>query len=109
MNGFYSTVDNFVGSVVVAEEPFTLQNENLGRIRSRGIEIMGTQQLLEQLWFTMSYTFTDSTVIKDSDLKGNWVEGTPRHFIGGNLTYRAPFGLTVEAAGALSEQAISRH
>jgi outer membrane receptor protein involved in Fe transport len=66
---------------------------------------MGTQQLWEQVWFTMSYTFTDSTVIKDPDLKGNWVEGAPRHFIGGNLTYRAPFGLTVEVRGRyLSEQ-----
>jgi outer membrane receptor protein involved in Fe transport len=99
ITGFYNSVENFVGSVVVLEEPFTLQNTNLGRIRSRGVEITGTQQLWERVWLTMSYTFTDSTVVKDSELKGNWVEGTPRHFIGGNLTYRAPFGLTVEVRG----------
>jgi outer membrane cobalamin receptor len=99
VNGFYNTVDDFVGSVVVAEEPFTLQNANLGRIRSRGVEIFGTKQLWVGLSLTTNSTFADSTVVKDSELQGNWVEGAPRHVVTGNLTCRPSFGLTVDVRG----------
>ncbi len=80
---FYNEVEDFIGGVPVAFFPvFTLENQNLGSIRSRGIEVIGEVDVHALVTLSASYTFTDADVDDnpaDRSLEGNRVEGAPRH------------------------------
>ena len=106
---FTNTIDSFVGGVPVAFFPvFTLENTNLGKIRSRGIETIGQAPIGEYLRITAGYTFLDTEVTENplnTDLLGNHIEGAPRHSVTWGFTLSDWRGVTVDLRGRhLAEQ-----
>lgn len=96
INVFQNNVEDFIGGVVVAFRPFTTRNENIGEIRSRGVEWINTYQVDSHLRLDFGYTYTDAKIIRhldDPELVGNRVEGAPKHFASAALTYSRDSGL----------------
>ncbi len=90
VTAFTNTVEDLVTGVVVAFSPFTLQNENIGEIRSRGIEVSNNFQITKQLNVIISYVYSDAEVTKnedDEEIIGNKVEGVSDHFLSFTVAY----------------------
>jgi outer membrane receptor protein involved in Fe transport len=109
LNGFYNTVNNFIAGVAVAFDPtFTTENQNVGTIRSRGMELIGTIGPFSHVSLNFGYTYTDAQVTENRDdptLEGNRVEGAPVHIVTFSATYHRPRGLQLTLRGRyLSEQ-----
>jgi outer membrane receptor protein involved in Fe transport len=109
INGFYNVVNDFIAGVVVAFDPvFTIENQNVGTIRSRGMELIGTVGPFWDLSLSAGYTYTDAEVLTfrdDPTLEGNRVEGAPYHIVTFSANYHRPHGLQVTFRGRyLSEQ-----
>lgn len=83
ITAFHNEVDDFVGGVPVAFFPvFTLETRNLGKMRSRGLELIARRQLGAFLSLEASYSYVDAEVSSnpaDPDIIGNRIEGAPRH------------------------------
>lgn len=95
VTAFTNTVEDLVSQVVVGFSPFTLQNENIGEIRSRGVEFSNTIQATKHLSMNLSYVYSDSKVIEkeeDEEIIGNKVEGVPDHFFSFTVGYTQPKG-----------------
>ncbi|HEY7697996.1 MAG TPA: TonB-dependent receptor, partial [Vicinamibacteria bacterium] len=103
VNYFHNEAENLVGGVVVAFDPiFTLMNQNLGKIRSRGFEWINQLQIHRAWSATVNYTYTDSEITENTDdpsLVGNHVEGTPPNFFSFGVTYHEPSRPTVTFRG----------
>jgi outer membrane receptor protein involved in Fe transport len=103
VNYFHNEAENLVGGVVVAFDPiFTLMNQNLGKIRSRGFEWINQLRLHRAWSATVNYTYTDSEItenIDDPTLVGNHVEGTPPNYFSFGVTYSEPSRPTVTFRG----------
>lgn len=102
INVFQNNVEDFVGGVVVAFRPFTTRNENIGEIRSRGVEWINTYRFDERWRVDFGYTYTDAEIIRhidDPELIGNRVEGAPKHFASLALGYDNPQGLSLSVRG----------
>ena len=87
---------------------FTTENQNVGTIRSRGMELIGTIGPFSNVSLNFGYTYTDAQVTENRDdptLEGNRVEGAPRHIVTFSATYHRPRGLQLTLRGRyLSEQ-----
>jgi outer membrane receptor protein involved in Fe transport len=86
---FYNTLKDFVGSAEVGfiNGKFTVQNANVARILSRGVEV-GTSFALTPNWSAfLNYTYTDATVT-EGPFTGNMNEGSPRNVLGAGVGYR---------------------
>lgn len=102
INVFRNNVEDFVGGVVVAFRPFTTRNENIGEIRSRGVEWINTYRFDERFRVDFGYTYTDAEIIRhidDPELIGNRVEGAPKHFASLALGYDNAQGLSFSVRG----------
>ena len=91
VNFFQTVVKNQIGGVVVGFGPFTLQNQNIGRIRSRGIELINEYWLNDAWKLDVGYTYTDAKIrqnIDEPELIGNRVEGAPKHGVTAGIRYQ---------------------
>jgi outer membrane receptor protein involved in Fe transport len=109
INGFYNVINDFIAGVAIAFDPvFTIENQNVGTIRSRGVELIGTVGPFWDMSLTAGYTYTDAEVTEfrdDPTLEGNRVEGAPVHIVTFSASYHRPRGLQVTFRGRyLSEQ-----
>jgi outer membrane receptor protein involved in Fe transport len=79
VNGFWTEVKNFIGDVVVGFEPFTVQRMNVGILRSRGVELIGSAALPDEWSIEAGFAYTDASIVESSDpeLVGNFGEGAP--------------------------------
>lgn len=106
LNAFQTTVKNQIGGVVIGFAPFTLLNQNIGRIRSRGLEVISELQINEQWHFDVGYTYTDAEIrsnIDEPELTGNHVEGAPEHFATVGLNFRSG-GVNAQVRGRYSSE-----
>lgn len=83
-NAFQSRVENFVGTTFIGvfQGTPTVQNINLGKIRSRGFELIGAVPLGDHFNVDLGYTYLDTEVTEnpdDVDLIGTPIEGAPEH------------------------------
>lgn len=102
INVFQNNVEDFVGGVVVAFRPFTTRNENIGEIRSRGVEWINSYRFDDRWRLDFGYTYTDARIIRhldDPELVGNRVEGAPKHFASAALAYGNDQGPSVSLRG----------
>ncbi|HEY5865483.1 MAG TPA: TonB-dependent receptor [Candidatus Tectomicrobia bacterium] len=109
LNGFYNRVKDFIAGVAVEFDPiFTTENQNIGTIRSRGMELISTLGPFRDVSLSLGYTYTDAQVTENRDdptLEGNRVEGAPVHIVTFSTTYHRPRGLQLTLRGRyLSEQ-----
>lgn len=100
---FCSETEDFVGSTAVAFFPvFTLQNTNLGKVRSQGIELDATIPLGPRVDLRLGYACLDTEITSNPlnpTLVGNRIEGAPEYTITGGIDYRAPNGLRISLNG----------
>jgi outer membrane receptor protein involved in Fe transport len=103
VNVFHNDVENFVGGVAVAFFPiFTLQNFNIGKIETQGVELMGEVRFSRAWSLSASYTYLDAEItenVDDPSVVGNRVEGAPENAVSFRLGYTAPRGLAVTLRG----------
>jgi catecholate siderophore receptor len=87
----------------VAFDPiFTLFNSNIGKIRSRGLELIADLGVTEELLLFAGYTYLNAEVTENKDdpgLVGNKVEGSPENTFTFGLTYRRPTGIKFAVRG----------
>lgn len=86
---FHNAVDSFVGGVPVAFFPvFTLETQNLGKMRSKGIELIARAPLNGVLSVEASYSYLSAKVTQnpsDPGIIGNRIEGAPRHMASASI------------------------
>jgi iron complex outermembrane receptor protein len=95
VNYFYNILKDFVGSAEVGfvTGKFTVQNENVAQIRSRGLEFVGDLRFTKEMGVTVNFAYTDSVVTR-GPYEGNKTEGTPEQAISVSLYQRSPSGLS---------------
>lgn len=80
----------------VAPDLITRQRQNLGRTRSRGVEVVADQRLRNSITLSGSYEYTDATVTSFSAnpaLAGLWIPQVPHHQFTLQARYVKPFVL----------------
>jgi outer membrane receptor protein involved in Fe transport len=92
---FWSEITRPIANVTLTVTPdlITRQRQNLGRTRSRGIEIEAEARLTSRLAVTGGYQFADATVLEfpaNTDLEGLLIPQVPRHQITFQARYSAP-------------------
>jgi outer membrane receptor protein involved in Fe transport len=90
-NYFYNRMKDFIGSAEVGfvNDKFTVQNENIARTRSKGVELMADVRLASGFGAAFSYTYTDA-IVTEGPFAGNRVEGVPENAVSLSLYYRGP-------------------
>ncbi|HEV3469487.1 MAG TPA: TonB-dependent receptor [Pyrinomonadaceae bacterium] len=106
---FWLEVEGPVANVTLAETPvlITRRRQNLGRTRSRGVEVDVDARLGRRWRLSGGYQLTDSTVLSfpaNVALEGRRVPQVPLHALTFRLDYRDPrrltFGVQGRAGGA---------
>jgi outer membrane cobalamin receptor len=97
VNFFWNEVDHAITPIPTSFFPvFTLTYFNVGKIRSRGVEVFGEVELTQYWSAIFGYTYTDSTITSnpiDPSLVGNHNANVPLHFQTATLRYRKPEGI----------------
>ncbi len=80
---FWTEINRPVSAVLLSQTATTLteMRENLGQIRSRGVELSSDLFRGRVLWGSIGYQYADATVTKFStqpSLIGNWIPEVPR-------------------------------
>ncbi|HEU5335890.1 MAG TPA: TonB-dependent receptor, partial [Terriglobales bacterium] len=78
----------------VTPELITRQRRNLGRARSRGMELEADERLTNAVTLSGSYEYTDATVVSfpaDPALDGLWIPQVPHHEFTVQARYVKPF------------------
>jgi outer membrane receptor protein involved in Fe transport len=101
---FWTEVNRPVTALTLSQTPATttLQRENLGQIRSRGVSVDYEAAPLPWLFFTGGYQYARATVTRfdpNPALVGNWIPQVPRNTAAAQVT------VTRHRWGALSIQA----
>ena len=105
---FWSEVTRTVANVTRSVTPdlITRQRQNLGRTRSRGVEIESEARLSGRWALTAGYLFADATVREspaNPALEGLWIPQVPRHQLTFQTRYVNPaiatFGVQGRAVG----------
>ena len=81
---FWSDIVNPIANVTLSSTPslITRQRQNLGRTRSRGLELDGVAHLSSHVQVSGGYAFTDATVLQfpaNTALQGLTIPQVPRH------------------------------
>jgi outer membrane receptor protein involved in Fe transport len=104
--GFWSDIVNPVQNVTLTQTPplITREKENLGRIRSRGIEIDGVVHISRDIQISAGYEFTAATVVSYPSppavsLVGLEVAQVPRHVFTWEARYWNPSRLLLSLQG----------
>ena len=96
---FWTEVNRPVSAVLLRSTATTqtLQRQNLGQIRSRGLMFEAQSQTWHGLSGTVSYQFAVATVTRfntlfaaQKNLRGNWIPQVPRQAVATQLRYDAP-------------------
>jgi outer membrane receptor protein involved in Fe transport len=103
MNVFQNSVTDGITNVSIATTPIrTRIRANVGKTRSRGIELFGNASIGSGWKVLAGYTFTDARVVDnptDRTLEGHRVEKIPQSVVTGGLSYTAPRGWEVSLRG----------
>ena len=83
-NFFWSEITRSIANVTIDTTPtlITRQRQNLGRTRSRGVEVEATGNITRSVSISGGYEFTDATVVSfpaDASLVGNDIPQVPRN------------------------------
>ena len=114
---FWLGITDPVANVTLAEAPAltTRQRRNLGRTRSRGLELEADARLGARWSLSGGYQLTDSTVVSfpvNRLLEGRRVPQVPRHAFTFRLDYRDPrrlaLGVQGRAGGAQFDDDLNR-
>jgi len=105
-NFFWNEVTDPVSNVTLLATPtlITRQRQNLGSLRSRGLELSVESRLPHHLMLRGAYQFVDATVLTSPAspaLIGLFIPQVPRHSMGVSLSY-ADRGWTFAAQGRAS-------
>lgn len=97
-NVFWSDITRPIANVTLSVAPdlITRQRQNLGRTRSRGVEVEADQRLSNYITLSGSYEYTDATVTSFSAnpaLAGLWIPQVPHHQFTLQARYVKPFVL----------------
>lgn len=107
---FWSEITRPIANVTLAVTPalITRQRQNLGRTRSRGIEIETEAHLSSTVTISGGYQFVDATVLQfpaNTSLEGLLIPQVPRHLFTFQARYSNPHRLTFAFQGrAVSTQ-----
>ncbi len=98
--GYLSRLEDPVANVTLRATPtlITRQRQNLGRVRSRGLEVEADLRVASRLQASLGYGFVDAAVTQfsaDPTLEGNDVPQVPRHQATLQLRYPDPRRLDV--------------
>lgn len=98
---FYMNLQDAISNATleVTESLIVRQRQNVGAVRSRGIELEGTWPISEAMALRGNYVFTDSKITEaaDSQLFGNLTPQVPKHSGYVGVSYRfSPFTLLVD-------------
>lgn len=105
---YWMEVDRSIANVTLSVTPglITRQRRNLGRTRSRGVELEGTARLSDRWTLSGGYLFSDATVVNaraEPVLEGLRLAQVPRHQASAQLRFSAPrlgtLGLQARWAG----------
>jgi outer membrane receptor protein involved in Fe transport len=93
--GFWMDAEDTVGNVTLSTTPalITRQRRNLGRSRSRGLELDAEWRPRAAVSVSAGYLFADATVLRflsDPSLEGLRVPQVPRHQVTLQARWRAP-------------------
>jgi outer membrane receptor protein involved in Fe transport len=96
-NVFWNGLNHAITPVTTSFFPvFTQQLVNVGKVQSRGVELIGEVELTQYWSAILGYTYTDSKIIDnpiDPTLVGTRTPFVPLHFETATLRYRKPEGL----------------
>ncbi len=104
---FWSDIVNPVENVTIdsASNPVLRQKQNLGRIRSRGVELDGVVHVNRDIQVSAGYAFTDATVVNytvppgEVSLLGKDVAQVPRHVFTWEARYWHPARILLSVQG----------
>jgi outer membrane receptor protein involved in Fe transport len=104
---FWSDIVDPDESVTLATTPalITRQRQNLGRTRSRGLELEGVARLTQDIQVSAGFDFTDATVVDytpsatNPSLLGLDIPQIPRHQFTWEARYRNPSGFLLSLQG----------
>ena len=102
---FWNDIVDPVTNVTLSTTPtlITRQRQNLGRIRSLGVELDGRFRLTDTIDFSGGYQYTHATVVESSpNLIGNNVPQVPRHQFSWEARYWNPRRLLLSLQGRYS-------
>jgi len=104
---FWNDITRPVANVTLLTTPalITRQRQNLGRTRSRGVELQGETNLGRNLNFSASYLFADATVVEfppNTTLEGLQLPQVPRHQFTFQARYVNPSRIAVGLQGRAS-------
>lgn len=106
-NGFWNEVDDFIGDVVVGFGPFTVERQNVGTLRTRGVETLANASLGGAWVGEIGFVYTESEIIDSADpeLVGNHGEGAPEQVWTAAIGLAPPVGFGFQVrARRLSDQ-----
>ncbi|WP_128913533.1 TonB-dependent receptor [Granulicella sibirica] len=91
---FWTEINRPVSTVTVSQtaSAITLRRQNLGQLRSQGLEVKGELRIVRGLVGTVGYQFADAIVTKNSAqpaLIGNRLPEIPEHGLTGQLRYQS--------------------
>jgi len=109
-NLFWMEVRDTIANVTLSTTPalITRQRQNLGRTRSRGVELDLSWRLADRLTISGGYLFADSTVLRfeaDPTLEGRRIPQVPRHQGTIQLSYGASDGPRIALQALMSSLA----
>jgi len=101
---FWSEIIRPVANVTLTVTPalITRQRQNLGRTRSRGVEVEAEARITNTVNISGGYQFLDATVLKfpaNTSLEGLLIPQVPRHLLTFQARYSNPRRLTVSFQG----------
>ena len=101
---FWSEIVRPVANVTLSATPalITRQRQNLGRTRSRGVDIEAEARITNTLSVSGGYQFLDATVIRfpaNTSLEGLLIPQVPRHLMTFQMRYSNPRVLTFAIQG----------
>jgi len=104
---FWSEIVRPVANVTLTVTPalITRQRQNLGRTRSRGVEVEAEARVTSYVTVSGGYQFLDATVLQfpaNTALEGLWIPQVPRHLLTFQARYSNPRLLTLALQGRTS-------
>jgi outer membrane receptor protein involved in Fe transport len=101
---FWSEITRPIANVTLSVTPalITRQRQNLGRTRSRGVEIETEARVTNTFTITGGYQFIDATVLKfpaNTSLEGLLIPQVARHLLTFQARYSNPHRLTFAVQG----------
>ena len=108
-NLFWMEIQDTIANVTISTTPalITRQRQNLGRTRSRGLELDASWRATDAVALTGGYLYADSSVVSfqaDSSLEGRRIPQVPRH----QAAFQVRYGREGGPLAALQAQLVGR-